>query len=84
MVVPQIQGFSEIPVLGHLFVASSCGFADAFVCNSNAGKKYLMEVLNRGENFLPGTYLVPDTGALLNSWFKLSRHLRTNPRFFFL
>lgn len=41
-------------------------FADAFVCNSNAGKKYLMEVLNVPEDkIFTRTYLVPDAGALL-------------------
>lgn len=41
-------------------------FADAFVSNSNAGKKYLMEVLNVPEDkIFTRTYLVPDAGALL-------------------
>lgn len=41
-------------------------FADAFVANSNAGKKYLMEVLNVPEDkIFTRTYLVPDAGALL-------------------
>jgi glycosyltransferase involved in cell wall biosynthesis len=41
-------------------------FADAFVCNSNAGKKYLREVLNVPEDkIFTRTYLVPDAGALL-------------------
>jgi glycosyltransferase involved in cell wall biosynthesis len=41
-------------------------FADAFVANSNAGKKYLMEVLNvPEEKIFTRTYLVPDAGALL-------------------
>jgi len=41
-------------------------FADAFVSNSNAGKKYLMEVLNvPEEKIFTRTYLVPDAGALL-------------------
>ena len=41
-------------------------FADAFVSNSNAGKKYLMEVLNVPEDkIFTKTYLVPDAGALL-------------------
>ena len=41
-------------------------FADAFVCNSNAGKKYLMEGLNVPEDkIFTRTYLVPDAGALL-------------------
>ncbi|MEG4421726.1 glycosyltransferase family 4 protein [Microcoleus sp. LAD1_D5] len=41
-------------------------FADAFVANSNAGKKYLMEVLNVAEDkIFTRTYLVPDAGALL-------------------
>ena len=41
-------------------------FADAFVCNSNAGKKYLMEVLKvPEEKIFTRTYLVPDAGALL-------------------
>ena len=40
--------------------------ADAFVSNSNAGKKYLMEVLNVPEDkIFTKTYLVPDAGALL-------------------
>jgi len=41
-------------------------FSDAFVANSNAGKKYLMEVLNVPEDkIFTRTYLVPDAGALL-------------------
>jgi len=41
-------------------------FADAFVSNSNAGKKYLMEVLKVPEDkIFTRTYLVPDAGALL-------------------
>lgn len=41
-------------------------FADGFVSNSNAGKKYLMEVLNVPEDkIFTRTYLVPDAGALL-------------------
>ncbi|MEG4005660.1 glycosyltransferase family 4 protein [Microcoleus sp. Pol11C1] len=41
-------------------------FADAFVANSNAGKKYLMEVLNVPEDkIFTRTYLVPDARALL-------------------
>ncbi|MEG4815366.1 glycosyltransferase family 4 protein [Microcoleus sp. K5-D4] len=41
-------------------------FADAFVANSNAGKKYLIEVLNVPEDkIFTRTYLVPDAGALL-------------------
>jgi glycosyltransferase involved in cell wall biosynthesis len=41
-------------------------FADAFVSNSNAGKKYLMEVLNVPEDkIFTRTYLVPDAEALL-------------------
>ncbi|MEG4533447.1 glycosyltransferase family 4 protein [Microcoleus sp. D2_18a_D3] len=41
-------------------------FADAFVSNSNAGKKYLREVLNVPEDkIFTRTYLVPDAGALL-------------------
>jgi len=41
-------------------------FADAFVSNSNAGKKYLMEGLNVPEDkIFTRTYLVPDAGALL-------------------
>ena len=41
-------------------------FADAFVANSNAGKKYLMEVLKVPEDkIFTRTYLVPDAGALL-------------------
>ena len=41
-------------------------FADAFVANSNAGKKYLMEVLKAPEDkIFTRTYLVPDAGALL-------------------
>ena len=41
-------------------------FADAFVCNSNAGKKYLMEALNVPEDkIFTRTYLVPDAGALM-------------------
>jgi glycosyltransferase involved in cell wall biosynthesis len=41
-------------------------FADAFVANSSAGKKYLMEVLNVPEDkIFTRTYLVPDAGALL-------------------
>ncbi|MGB7890773.1 MAG: glycosyltransferase family 4 protein [Microcoleus sp.] len=41
-------------------------FADAFVANSNAGKKYLIEVLNVPEDkIFTRTYLVPDAGALI-------------------
>ena len=41
-------------------------FADAFVSNSNAGKKYLMEALNvPEEKIFTRTYLVPDAGALV-------------------
>ncbi|MEG4112742.1 MULTISPECIES: glycosyltransferase family 4 protein [unclassified Microcoleus] len=41
-------------------------FADAFVANSNAGKKYLMEVLKVPEDkIFTRTYLVPDARALL-------------------
>ena len=41
-------------------------FADAFVCNSNSGKKYLMEALNVPEDkIFTRTYLVPDAGALM-------------------
>ena len=41
-------------------------FADAFVCNSNAGKKYLVEALNIPEDkIFTRTYLVPDAGALM-------------------
>ncbi|UNU26144.1 glycosyltransferase family 4 protein [Microcoleus vaginatus] len=41
-------------------------FADAFVANSNAGKKYLIEVLDVPEDkVFTRTYLVPDAGALL-------------------
>jgi glycosyltransferase involved in cell wall biosynthesis len=44
-------------------------FADAFVSNSNAGKKYLREVLNvPEEKIFTRTYLVPDAGALLKRW----------------
>ena len=41
-------------------------FVDAFVSNSNPGKKYLREVLNvPEEKIFTRTYLVPDAGALL-------------------
>jgi hypothetical protein len=41
-------------------------FAHAFVSNSNAGKKYLREVLKvPEEKIFTRTYLVPDAGALL-------------------
>ncbi|MEG3849283.1 glycosyltransferase family 4 protein [Microcoleus sp. herbarium19] len=41
-------------------------FADAFVSNSQAGKKYLVEVLNAPEQkVFTRTYLVPDPEALL-------------------
>nr|WP_293125607.1 glycosyltransferase family 4 protein [Microcoleus sp. bin38.metabat.b11b12b14.051] len=41
-------------------------FADAFVSNSEAGKRYLVEVLNVPENkVFTRTYLVPDAAALL-------------------
>lgn len=41
-------------------------FADAFISNSNAGQKYLMEALNVPEDkIFTRTYLVPDAGALL-------------------
>lgn len=41
-------------------------FADAFVSNSQAGTKYLVEVLNaQPEQVFTRTYLVPDTEALM-------------------
>jgi len=41
-------------------------FADAFVSNSQAGTKYLVEVLNaKPEQIFTRTYLVPDTVALM-------------------
>lgn len=41
-------------------------FADAFISNSQAGKRYLVEALNvPEEKIFTRTYLVPDAGALL-------------------